>query len=290
MAMSAMRIIKPVGPAPKFTDDLRIFYVPGAKKIGTISGDRYAIYCTARTIGEAVKLGSKRADTHWDWEKGYMQVLSPGAAPPAPKMVVDTPAAKISAKSAKPATTPQKQAPKQQPVPVMEKTPEKMMVTPQKAPAQAAPPSPVKRVRSLALHRVLQRATKLAAQAQRQMGAQAAAAVGSSPVGEAVVEQGFAAVAAESDANAVEVQQPEKSAEQEEKAQEVEVEDQVKEAQTEEVTTAPAGTEEQPENQEKAEEKDEADGTEEAQLDVEEPEAKRARIEQPEEGDVMESA
>merc|ERR1740123_352147 len=99
-------IQKPTGPSPRWIDDLRITYVQGAKKVGTASYDRYQQYCGAQTVAEALKLGSRRSDLMWDWERGILQVVGP---------IPETAERRGAAtKSQQLAATPQKQAPKEQ--------------------------------------------------------------------------------------------------------------------------------------------------------------------------------
>jgi len=171
MTPQKLNIRKPVAgtPAPKFSDDLRVAWVPGAKPAGSISGDRYALYCVGRTVGEAKKLGAKQADVKWDWDKGYMQLTDQQGVPlggyaPAPRAEeVAVPRPQKQKVERPPAmTTPQKRA---APKPAAaEKTPAVAKPQPEVArKVVVEPPPPAKRVRTLALPRILARAEKLRA-------------------------------------------------------------------------------------------------------------------------------
>jgi len=58
-----------------FSPGTRIKYGPNVKTPGSKSHVRYAQYMKANTVGEALKLGSKKADFFWELERGYYQVL-----------------------------------------------------------------------------------------------------------------------------------------------------------------------------------------------------------------------
>jgi len=150
----ATRIIKPTGPMPKFTDDLQICYVPNAKKLGTASYERYQQYSQGKTVSEALKLGSKRSDLSWDWGRGILHVVGAASA--------SSTQSEGNVRQPLPSTTPPKQTTKQpstQPVqvPAPAITPEKAQV----AEEVAAKTSPAKRVRTLALPRLAERAKAL---------------------------------------------------------------------------------------------------------------------------------
>jgi len=160
MAASVLSIKKPTGPSPRWIPDLRIAYVPGAKKVGTISGDRYQLYCGAQTVGEALKLGCKRSDLAWDWERGILQVVGP-----IPEAAERRGTATHPTKSQQLAATPQKQAPEEQKqaAPREEKSrpqkPQKQQHPQKEEKVQQPPLQPVpepKRVRSLALPQLVQ--------------------------------------------------------------------------------------------------------------------------------------
>lgn len=174
--MAALRVIKPTGPAPKWTDDMRIVYVPGAKKVGTASYERYQQYSQGKTVAEALKLGSKKSDLSWDWDRGILQLVdaAPTAAPPVDKPVQQSSAPLFPAKPQQ-ALTPQKKTPKPQ-QPQKQQTPQKQLEVPkqQKPPQQLQkaaecqtapiePPAPVKMKRSLSLPRLVERERKLQA-------------------------------------------------------------------------------------------------------------------------------
>jgi hypothetical protein len=59
----------------KFTPQTKIKYGPNPKTKGSKSFDRYAKYMKAKTIEEAVKLGSKPADFLWEYERGLYKVV-----------------------------------------------------------------------------------------------------------------------------------------------------------------------------------------------------------------------
>ena len=54
-----------------FTSQTLIKYVHNGKKTGTKSAERYKVYAEARTIEEALSLGSRVADFLNDFEKRY---------------------------------------------------------------------------------------------------------------------------------------------------------------------------------------------------------------------------
>lgn len=55
----------------------RISYRPHAKAPGTKSHIRYEKYSKAKTVGEALELGSWPGDWCWDYERGFIKVLGP---------------------------------------------------------------------------------------------------------------------------------------------------------------------------------------------------------------------
>jgi hypothetical protein len=59
----------------RWTKDTKIQYRPHAKAPGSKSHIRYEKYSKARTVGEALKLGSYPADWCWDYERGFIRVL-----------------------------------------------------------------------------------------------------------------------------------------------------------------------------------------------------------------------
>lgn len=59
----------------RFTKDTRIKYGPNPKTPGSKSYDRYAKYMKAKTVGEALQLGSKPADLLWEYERGMYRVV-----------------------------------------------------------------------------------------------------------------------------------------------------------------------------------------------------------------------
>jgi len=59
----------------RWTEKTKIAYRPHAKAPGTKSHVRYEGYSKARTVGEALKLGSWPADWCWDWERGFIKVV-----------------------------------------------------------------------------------------------------------------------------------------------------------------------------------------------------------------------
>lgn len=58
-----------------WTENTRIQYRPHAKSPGSKSHLRYERYSLAKTVGEALKLGSYPADWCWDYERGFIKVL-----------------------------------------------------------------------------------------------------------------------------------------------------------------------------------------------------------------------
>lgn len=58
-----------------FHPGTRIKYGPNPKREGSKSYDRYAGYMKARTVGEALKCGSKLADLLWELERGDYAIL-----------------------------------------------------------------------------------------------------------------------------------------------------------------------------------------------------------------------
>ena len=56
-----------------FTSQTLIKYVPNGKKAGTKSAERYNVYAEARTVQEALSLGSRVADFLNDFEKGLLR-------------------------------------------------------------------------------------------------------------------------------------------------------------------------------------------------------------------------
>ena len=56
-----------------FTSRTLIKYVPNGKKAGTKSAERYNVYAEARTMEEALSLGSRVADFLNDFEKGLLR-------------------------------------------------------------------------------------------------------------------------------------------------------------------------------------------------------------------------
>lgn len=59
----------------RFTKGTRIKYGPNPKTLGSKSYDRYAKYMKAKTVGEALQLGSKPADLLWEYERGMYRVI-----------------------------------------------------------------------------------------------------------------------------------------------------------------------------------------------------------------------
>jgi len=58
-----------------FKPGTKIKYIPNPKTPGSKSFKRYAGYEKAKTVGEALKGGSKTADLCWELERGYYKVL-----------------------------------------------------------------------------------------------------------------------------------------------------------------------------------------------------------------------
>eukprot|EP00927_Polykrikos_kofoidii_P057334 TRINITY_DN51452_c0_g1_i1.p1 TRINITY_DN51452_c0_g1~~TRINITY_DN51452_c0_g1_i1.p1 ORF type:complete len:508 (-),score=70.06 TRINITY_DN51452_c0_g1_i1:248-1771(-) len=59
----------------RWTAETRIAYRPHAKTPGSKSHLRYEKYSHARTVGEALHLGSYPADWCWDYERGFIRVI-----------------------------------------------------------------------------------------------------------------------------------------------------------------------------------------------------------------------
>jgi hypothetical protein len=59
----------------RWTADTKIQYRPHAKAPGSKSHVRYEKYSKARTVKEALKLGSWPADWCWDYERGFIKVV-----------------------------------------------------------------------------------------------------------------------------------------------------------------------------------------------------------------------
>jgi len=59
----------------KFTPQTRIKYGPNPKTPGSKSFVRYAKYMKAKTIAEALKLGTKPADLLWEYQRGQFKVV-----------------------------------------------------------------------------------------------------------------------------------------------------------------------------------------------------------------------
>jgi len=60
---------------PVWKDDMTIEFVPHGKKAGTKSFDRYEEYSKAKTVAEALKLGAKRCDLTWDFQKKLLKLV-----------------------------------------------------------------------------------------------------------------------------------------------------------------------------------------------------------------------
>ena len=56
-----------------FTSQTLIKYVPNGKRAGTKSAERYNVYEKAKTIEQALPLGSRVADLSNDFEKGLLR-------------------------------------------------------------------------------------------------------------------------------------------------------------------------------------------------------------------------
>ncbi|CAK0804261.1 unnamed protein product [Prorocentrum cordatum] len=61
----------------RWMSETKIEYRPHAKAPGTKSHVRYEKYAMAKTVGEALELGSWPADWCWDYERGFIKVLGP---------------------------------------------------------------------------------------------------------------------------------------------------------------------------------------------------------------------
>merc|ERR1719432_175225 len=61
----------------RWTADTQIRYRPHAKAPGSKSHVRYEKYSKARTVKEALKLGSWPGDWCWDYERGFIKVRGP---------------------------------------------------------------------------------------------------------------------------------------------------------------------------------------------------------------------
>merc|ERR1712232_395268 len=61
----------------RWSADTKIEYRPHAKSPGSKSHVRYEKYHKAKTVGEALKLGSFPADWCWDYERGFIKVKGP---------------------------------------------------------------------------------------------------------------------------------------------------------------------------------------------------------------------
>jgi hypothetical protein len=59
------------------TDDSAIIIEQGAKRPGSISGDLYAAYCSAKTLGEYATLGGRTADFIYDLQMGIITIPTP---------------------------------------------------------------------------------------------------------------------------------------------------------------------------------------------------------------------
>jgi len=59
----------------RWTSDTKIQYRPHAKSPGSKSHIRYEKYSKAKTVAEALKLGSWPADWCWDYERGFIKVV-----------------------------------------------------------------------------------------------------------------------------------------------------------------------------------------------------------------------
>jgi len=60
---------------PVWKDDMTVEFVPHGKKAGTKSFDRYEEYSKAKTVAEALKLGAKRCDLTWDFQKKLLKLV-----------------------------------------------------------------------------------------------------------------------------------------------------------------------------------------------------------------------
>lgn len=59
----------------RWTAETRVAYRPHAKAPGSKSHLRYERYSRARTVGDALRLGSYPVDWCWDYERGFIRVL-----------------------------------------------------------------------------------------------------------------------------------------------------------------------------------------------------------------------
>mmetsp|Transcript_23759 Transcript_23759/g.59960 ORF Transcript_23759/g.59960 Transcript_23759/m.59960 type:complete len:490 (+) Transcript_23759:65-1534(+) len=59
----------------RWTATTKISYRPHAKAPGTKSHVRYEAYAKAKTVGQALEMGSWPADWCWDWERGFIKVV-----------------------------------------------------------------------------------------------------------------------------------------------------------------------------------------------------------------------
>lgn len=59
----------------KCNKDTRVHYVENGKRAGTKSAERYEKYCKAKTIGEALELGSRMEDLVNDIEHKLLKVI-----------------------------------------------------------------------------------------------------------------------------------------------------------------------------------------------------------------------
>jgi len=112
-------------PPHKWEDHLRIEFKPDGKRPGTASYIRYEEYRHAKTVAEALRLGARRSDFGWDFDRGLLKVLDEytagEVAPPETK-------AKPQSAQARQLTTPTKQMStptKQLSTPTKQRTPKK---------------------------------------------------------------------------------------------------------------------------------------------------------------------
>jgi len=61
----------------RWSAETKIAYRPHAKSPGSKSHVRYEHYGKAKTVGEALKLGSWPQDWCWDYERGYIKIIGP---------------------------------------------------------------------------------------------------------------------------------------------------------------------------------------------------------------------
>lgn len=66
----------------RWTAETKISYRPHAKSPGSKSHIRYEKYSKARSVGEALELGSFPVDWCWDWERGFIKVEGPVRSEP----------------------------------------------------------------------------------------------------------------------------------------------------------------------------------------------------------------